>query len=624
MQIRDRDTTEAIWREIRFRFRPFFEGSVYDWCRENVWIPVDQSATPGWFSARGREYMIECLNDWADPRVTDEVMCWGAQLGKTMVILAGMVFRVYHMPGGFMWVMDSLDQAKGVSRERWQPILRACPALASKIPTGSDRHNFQLVTQMLNNAVINMVGSNSVGKLASRPVKTAVMDEIDKFAEQSDSEASAVYLAELRTKSFPDPFRFKSSTPTTSDGPIWQEFLKGDQRRYFVPCPHCSKNFVIIWSKKYTVFSQRGDEAEIVWDQGARRRSGDWDFDRVERSARARCPHCGKDVEDRHKTKMNRDGQWIPTAPNARRGVVSRHLPSWYAPGVQTSFGALAVKFLEAKKSIDGIHGFINSECAEPWESQGEMANRIEIVTDELEPMPDDNIPILTMDFQKKSPHFWFVVRQHTKDGRQSRLLDKGSFNEESGIYDLQRKYKIKNTHVGIDSGYQGENADDTYIYDLCIRNSTIIKPGNMPPMYRGFVPLKGHHAGAQWKNTKTGGMHPYGLRPASIPNKTLLFVLNIDSSKFKDWLERMRSGDTQYKWEVNQAADSEYWDHLESEHKKSVRDPRTNRIKSVWALRSRTGENHLLDCEVYNIAMATFFRILKPDQPISSKDTNE
>lgn len=614
MQIRDRATVEAVWREIRFRFRPFFEGSVYEWCRENVWIPPSQTATPGWFSARGREYMIECLNDWADPRVTDEVMCWGAQLGKTMVILAGMCFRVYHMPSGVMWVMDSADQAKGVSRERWQPIVEACPALAPKIPTGKHRHNWGLMTQMINGAIINMVGSNSAGKLASRPVKTAVLDEIDKFAEQSESEANAVYLAELRTKSFPDPFRFKSSTPTTSDAPIWQEFQKGDQRRYFVPCPSCTKKFVIIWSKRFTVFKLRGDEAEIIWDPGARRPDGSWDLDRVDRSARAKCPHCGADVEDRHKTRMNRDGEWMPTAPNARRGYVSRHLPSWYAPGVQTSFGALAVKFLEAKASIDGIHGFINSECAEPWESQDTRAERIEVTSDDQPPLAGETVNFMTLDFQKKSPHFWWTVRSHTRDGKASRLIDKGSFNEESNIYDIQRRFAIPNNHVGIDSGWQGDGDDDQYIFDLCIRNSQIVTPPNMPPMYRGFMPLKGHGAGTSWKDKKTGGLKPYGLRPASIAGQTLLYVLNIDSSKFKDWLSRMRSQEGAYRWEVSDKADGEYWEHMDSEFKRPVREPRTNRIRYVWSLRSRTGENHLLDCEVYQIAMAVFFKIIKPE----------
>lgn len=620
MKLKDKVAIESMWSELNFRFRPFFSGSVYDWCRENVWIPQNQSATPGWFSARGREYMIECLNDWADPRVTDQVLCWGAQLGKTMVILAGVTFRIYQMPSGVMWVMDSEGQAKGVSRERFQPIIEACPALSGKIPTGKDRHLWGMLSQHINGAVINLKGSNSPGGLASRPVKLVILDEIDKFAQQSDSEASAVYLAELRTKSFPDPFRFKSSTPTTNDGPIWQEFMKSDQRRFYVPCPHCSKHTVIIWQKKFTVFKLRGDESEVSWDPAAKRGNGEWDFEKVERTAHVKCCHCGGIIEDRHKTKMNRDGKWISTADYSRRGYVGRHLPSWYAPGVQTSYGALAVKFLEAKRSLDGLHGFVNSECAEPWEAQDTRTERIEIVTSDMDEIQGDKVNIMTMDFQKRAPYFWFAVRTHAKDGTLSRLIDKGSFNDEKSIYDLQKKHGVKNHYVSIDSGYQGEEEDEQFVFDLCVKNSKLIAIPNARPVYKGFIPVKGHKAGTTWDGPDKS-RRSYGLKRAPMPNNPGdLFVLHFDANKFKDYLTRLRKGETKIKWEVTQVADQEYWEQMDSEFKKPIRDPKTNRLTYRWVLRSKTVGNHIWDAENHQVVMSVFHKIIKPEMPKSYK----
>jgi len=116
-----------------------------------------------------------------------------------------------------------------------------------------------------------MVWSNSPAALASIPARVVILDEVDKFNEGGRKEADAVNLAEQRTKTFSNPKRIKTSTPTLSDGLIWQEFAKTDQRRRFMPCPHCGKLVLFAWSKAFTVFPLTGNEAFIKWDSKARR-----------------------------------------------------------------------------------------------------------------------------------------------------------------------------------------------------------------------------------------------------------------------------------------------------------------------------------------------------------------
>ena len=189
-------------------------------------------------------------------------------------------------------------------------MVKVSPSLTSLMPTGSaKRTGMTLLQQEFGTSLVNFVGSNSPANLASRPARVAIMDEVDKFPKEVRNEADAVNLAEQRTKSFTNPLRVKASTPTEEDGLIWQEFLKGDQRRYQVPCPLCRKPVVFAWSEQFCVMPRLGCEAWVSWDSTAKRSDGSWDLDRVARSAHAVCPHCGGDIPDSAKTRMIREGR---------------------------------------------------------------------------------------------------------------------------------------------------------------------------------------------------------------------------------------------------------------------------------------------------------------------------
>src|ERR1019366_2006725 len=114
--------------------------------------------------------------------------------------------------------------------------------LRKLIPTGVDRYDFASTQLQINGTVIDLTGSNSVGQLGENRCDVVWQDEMDKYPEQGETsrEASVVILADERKKSVSNSRRYKFSTPTLSNMGIWDYFLKGDQRRYFVPCPYCN------------------------------------------------------------------------------------------------------------------------------------------------------------------------------------------------------------------------------------------------------------------------------------------------------------------------------------------------------------------------------------------------
>ena len=582
--------------------------TVSQWCERNVYIPAPQTQAEGLVRFHGREYCREFIDDFGNPRVTDEVACFGSQTGKTTAITCGVAWTIINDPCGVLWVMPNTDLCRSFSETRWIPILKATKETAKLIPAGNDRHAFKTAQQQIGSAVINFVGSNSPANLASRPARRVILDEVDKFDEGGRGEADAVNLAEQRTKSFTNAQRFKVSTPTVLHGLIWQEFLKGDQRRYFVPCVHCTKEILLAWSKEFTVLKPTGKEAYVQWDREARRADGTWDLERVEKSAHALCPHCGGHILDGHKTKMVRAGVWRPTA-QAPANFRSRHLSSLYASTPETSFGRMAVKFLQAKQSLLGLQGFINGDLAEPYVMQETVRAQAEVVShDSIEQQGEAWQRFLTVDVQQRAPFFWWVVRSWNMRTGDSEGIASGYASTWDDVREIQLRHHVEDLDVVVDSGYNAKE-----VYDTCLRFS--IKSERY---IEGWIPAKGYELGRRWRDEPSGALLPYELHKEREPYPEgqlrgvyRAYLFNFDSQYFKDLLMSLREGRGGHKWNVGKGcASEEYWRHLNSKVKRERTDRLTKRKTLIWELRTERLDDHLDDCEVMQCAWAASYNI--------------
>lgn len=581
-----------------------------EWCRNNLWF--NEASYRGPFKTFGAEYVIEPLNLFADRTVSDVVLAWGSQTHKTGTIMGGAAWAIANDPSGVLWVMPSATLAKTFSKQRWQKMLLASKPFDGMIPTGAGRHDFASLNQIFRGgAVVNFTGSNSPASLSSNPCRRVILDEVDKFDEGGRGEADAVNLAEQRTKDQPDPQRWKTSTPTLYSGLIWQEMLKGDMRRCFLPCPSCSKLVVLVFSKQYTVLDSVGCEAYLDWDKEAKI-NAEWDLDRVERSAHYICPHCGFHILDSHKPEMLKRHEWRPTksAPPSFR---SYHLPSMYSTSQQCSAGKLAVKFLESKKSLLGLQGFINGDLAEPYMAQDTNRIRIEIVTDAVD--SSAGVTLMTVDCQAKSPLFWYVVRNWNLERAETYTVSAGSCDTEQELEDIQRAHNIKSACIMLDSGFGAKS--DAEVYRMCASHCEFVEQGDTRPVGIGWMPAKGMPNRRRWKD-ESGAFIPFTtididpLVGTPDAGKVVLNLFQFDGNSIKDSLETLRAGVTKYKWGVKSDAASEmYWKHMDSEWKIATINRRNNATSYQWQLRAKSLPNHLFDCEVMQVAFAMYLGLI-------------
>lgn len=582
-------------------------GRPSQWCVES--LQFDEAGNHGPFSLVGSEYTAEVIDDFGRTDITDEVLVWGSQTRKTGSLMGGVAWCLANDPCGILWVMPTQPLAKRFSRQRWQKLLRRSEGTRGLIPSGAMRHNFSTLEQILGATTINFAGSNSPANLSSNPCRRVILDEVDKFDDGGRAEADAVNLAEQRTKNQPNPQRWKTSTPTIVEGLIWQEYLKGDQRRYFVKCVHCSKEILLGWSKPFTALRLVGCESWVVWDKEAKRPDGSWDLDRVMRSARVECCHCGGHILDGHKTRMIRDGRWAPTA-TAASTFVSRQLSSLYATSQETSFGRLALKFLAMQNSLLGLQGFINGDLAEPYQSQDRQAERIELITSRVEVTAEWK-KALTVDCQQRAPYFWYVARSWANGD--SVGLAAGSAETWEDIRAVQQSHGISDCAVLVDSGFGAKS--DAEVYKTCARFGEIVQRPQGLPICLGWMPTKGMPGRKRWKSPDSGLMVPYFLRPTdpylgtSGAGLVEISLLEFSGDFYKDILENLRAGKAGAKWEVLESmASEEYWRHMDCEQKTAVFSKQTGRTQWVWLPRSKHWPNHLFDCEVIQVSGATFF----------------
>ena len=584
--------------------RPPPKRTVTEWATDHVIIPHGPS--PGPFSVIGREYSRGILDAFADFGLHEGTLVFGSQAGKTTIFLTAMSWIAANSPSPVLFVAPNDLLAKSLSETRWEPLLRASPTLAALIPVGAERHSFKTAQQQLGGSTLNFVGSNSPANLASRPIRILILDEVDKFGLATDREADAVALAEQRTKAFANFQHWSASTPTITTGRIWQSYMSGDMRRYFVPCPHCSKQVLLAWSRQFTLLPVGGSEAWMKWDAEAKKPDGSWDLDRVERSAHCECPFCHGRIETQHKTRMIRGGVWVPTYET--RSHRSWHLSSLYVNAVQCSFGSLAVKFLKAKTSPEGLQSFVTGELAEPWESQSERSERVEVVVrgDDLKtPVGEDPVRLLTIDVQARAPYYWFTVREWAKGGG-SRLVACGSRNTWEELEQLQADLKVANQHVFVDSGY-----DSASVYRQCLSRGKFVQNGPGLPVHVGWLPCKGRPKEEGWLEPRTRLPRLWTISNAPLEGgRAKLPLLLFNSDECRNILARLRRGVPGIPWQLTEAADETYRRHLDAFTRRPV--VRSRRVVTEWVQRSQRWDDHMLDCELMQVAAALFHKRLR------------
>lgn len=335
---------DAAWSS---GWRPDPIRTVSDWADENRRLAPEGASEPGpWRTSRTpylREVM-DCLSPHHPAR--EVVMMTSTQIGKTEVGLNWIGSIVEWNPGPTLVVQPTTNVAKRWSKQRLAGMVRETPSLRKILGEKSRDKDNATFLKTFPGGVLVVGGANSAPDLSSMPIKNLFLDEVDRYPADVGAdrtgrgEGDPVKLAERRTSTFPRRKIFKCSTPTIESlSGINKAWLNSDQRRYFVPCPHCHEKQALRWEN-------------LRWPEGR------------PLEAQYACEHCGAMIAEHFKPAMLESGEWRATV--AGREVVGFHLNALYTPiGLGESWGEHAQEWDRIKADPAARKAFTNTVLGE-------------------------------------------------------------------------------------------------------------------------------------------------------------------------------------------------------------------------------------------------------------------
>ena len=554
--------------------------------RPSVWasthrvLSASMSAEPGpWINAR-TPYLAGIMDALVEPHVEEIVCLKAAQVGFSEALRNVLGHMIDQDPGPCLMVMPSETAGKQLIEERIKPLLFETEQLKSHVSSRHDDTKLRAIKLDTMSVYIGWAGSPQA--LASRPIRYVMLDEVDKYPPWAGREADPISLAVKRTTTYGHRARiWIGSTPTTRDGPIWTRWEScGDQRYFHVPCPYCKTCQRLVWS-------------QVKWPKLDMPRDKHADEVELREAAWYECEACGKEIHDKHKTKMLSNGKWVGSdqviqgdkivGPRARTKRIGFHINSLYSPWV--TFSRMAGEFIRSVGNPIAMMDFRNSRLAEPFEHRVSATNTTQIAEKVARGAEAGIVPdwyeglYATADTQ--ADRFYWIVRAWGYEYR-SQMVAHGvaaDFDELMNAT-LESSYgDIQPTALLIDSGGSRTNE----VYEFAARDAQRI------------IPIRGssHAMRKPWTltrldKTKTGAEQGVGLRI-------------VDTAFFKDMLARLIHDEDLSKWMPHGDATDDYIQQMASEHK--ILDPRKRR--ELWVPVSGGAANHYWDCEVYQCAAA-------------------
>jgi phage terminase large subunit GpA-like protein len=345
------DGVEEILRTWGAGLTPDPDLTVSQWADKHRMLSGRASAEPGRYRTARTPYMREIMDALSPSSAVQRVVFMkAAQVGATEAGNCFIGFVIHHAPGPMLAVQPTVELAKRNSRQRIDPLIEESPDLRERVkPARSRDAGNTMLSKEFAGGILIMTGANSAVGLRSTPARYIFLDEVDAYPASADEEGDPVSLAEARSLTFAHRRKvFLVSTPTIRGlSRIEREYEASDQRRYFVPCPHCG---AFQWLK----FER------LRWDKG-----------RPE-AAEYHCEGCDRPIAEHYKTAMLERGEWRATAVAADPGTVGYHLSALYSPIGWLSWERIVRAWEAAQGSDESIRAFKNTILGETWVETGE------------------------------------------------------------------------------------------------------------------------------------------------------------------------------------------------------------------------------------------------------------
>lgn len=337
---------DDVMREVAEAWRPPKQMTLSQWADEYAYLSAESSAQEGRW--RTLSYQRGIMDAMTDPTIERVVFMKSARVGYTKMLNNLVGYHVHQDPCSIMVVQPTIEDAEGYSKEEIAPMLRDTPCLRGLVADAKSRDtNNTIRNKSFPGGVLGLVGANSPGGFRRVSRRVVLFDEIDGYPPSAGAEGDQIKLGIRRTEHFWNRKIVMGSTPTIDKvSRVQRAFADTDQRRYFVPCPHCGEYQYLRWE-------------QMRWPRG-----------QPEKVAYI-CEHHGCVIEHAQKYDMLEAGEWRATAKGLP-GIAGFHIWAAYSYSPNASWAQLAAEWEEAEGNPEAQKTFVNTVLGEVWREKGE------------------------------------------------------------------------------------------------------------------------------------------------------------------------------------------------------------------------------------------------------------
>ena len=325
-------------------FKPPRKLSLSEWADTYAVLSAESSAEGGrWHTLPYQKGIMDAISSNSVEQVT---VMKSARVGYSKILNHVIAYHIHQDPAPIMLVQPTIEDAQGYSKEEIAPMLRDTPCLAGLVSEAKAKDGANTILQkQFPGGTLSLVGANSPRGFRRVSRRIVLFDEIDGYPSSAGAEGDQIKLGIRRTEYYWNRKIVAGSTPTVKDfSRVERMFQQTDQRRYFVPCPHCTHMQYLRWP-------------QMTWSDGD------------PATAAYKCESCNELIPHSKKRWMVERGEWRPTAPGNGRHI-GFHIWAAYSYSPNASWSQLVEEFLEAKHDAEALKTFVNTVLGETWEDE--------------------------------------------------------------------------------------------------------------------------------------------------------------------------------------------------------------------------------------------------------------
>ena len=325
-------------------FKPPKKLTLSEWADEYAYLSAESSAEGGrWHTLPYQKAMMDAITD---PKIEQVTVMKSARVGYSKILNHIIAYHIHQDPCGIMVVQPTIEDAAGYSKEEIAPMIRDTKVLTNLVSDAKTRDsNNTILQKQFPGGVLSLVGANSARGFRRVSRRIVLFDETDGYPASAGTEGDQIKLGIARTQYFWNRKIVAGSTPTIKDfSRIERLFEQSDQRRYYVPCPHCGHMQYLRWPNMR------------------------WQDDDPSTASYA-CEECGALIPHSKKRWMVERGEWRATQPGNGRHA-GFHIWAAYSYSPNAEWSNLVEEFLLSKNDPEQLKTWINTTLGECWEDE--------------------------------------------------------------------------------------------------------------------------------------------------------------------------------------------------------------------------------------------------------------